>query len=262
MTDDVRNKPLTLYSLKVSTSIWKSRQTQLRRIRSPFSPTTIVKLPKCLSTPLAPLYLQMKQCTITMLTSDSSQQPTIPLPVCSMSSSRVHPCFRNQHSLTKLSRFWFLNAILDDEIQTIIIIMILVAADFWTVKNITGRILVGLRWWCQIDENGNEKWVYESREDQVPQGKTDSFVFWTWLYVTPVVWAVFAVLELLSFKPVWVMTAIICGVMSGTNFLGYYKCSKDQQNKLSQMQGKAMGFAITNLAKNYMPKIPFFGNRS
>lgn len=31
------------------------------------------------------------------------------------------------------------------------------------VKNITGRILVGLRWWNYIDEEGKSIWVYESR---------------------------------------------------------------------------------------------------
>jgi hypothetical protein len=35
--------------------------------------------------------------------------------------------------------------------------------DFWTVKNIVGRKLVKLRWWYLIDENGMERWIYESR---------------------------------------------------------------------------------------------------
>ena len=36
--------------------------------------------------------------------------------------------------------------------------------DFWTVKNITGRLLVGLRWWNHIDENGQSKWIFENRK--------------------------------------------------------------------------------------------------
>lgn len=26
------------------------------------------------------------------------------------------------------------------------------AVDFWITKNVTGRLLVGLRWWEEIDE--------------------------------------------------------------------------------------------------------------
>ena len=36
--------------------------------------------------------------------------------------------------------------------------------DFWTVKNITGRLLVGLRWWNYVDDEGKSHWVYESRK--------------------------------------------------------------------------------------------------
>ena len=35
-----------------------------------------------------------------------------------------------------------------------IIVLILGAIDFWVIKNISGRLLVGLRWWNSIDEEG------------------------------------------------------------------------------------------------------------
>ena len=56
-----------------------------------------------------------------------------------------------------------LNAIIDNEIMVFIVVVCLMAADFWTVKNVTGRILVGLRWENQIDEEGNEQWIFESK---------------------------------------------------------------------------------------------------
>jgi hypothetical protein len=40
------------------------------------------------------------------------------------------------------------------DVITFIFVMILNALDFWTVKNITGRLLVGLRWWSDYDEKG------------------------------------------------------------------------------------------------------------
>lgn len=49
--------------------------------------------------------------------------------------------------------------------------MILAAADFWTVKNVTGRILVGLRWWSRIKDDGKEEWIFES----LPESKCPFF---------------------------------------------------------------------------------------
>ena len=40
------------------------------------------------------------------------------------------------------------------DVITFIIVMMLSALDFWTVKNVTGRLLVGLRWWSDYDEKG------------------------------------------------------------------------------------------------------------
>lgn len=34
---------------------------------------------------------------------------------------------------------------------------------FFMYKNVTGRLLVGLRWWNQVDEDGHSHWMFESR---------------------------------------------------------------------------------------------------
>ena len=62
--------------------------------------------------------------------------------------------------------FLFLNAMIHEEILTFIIVVTLAAADFWTVKNVTGRLLVNMRWDSHIDQWGNEIWVYESDESR------------------------------------------------------------------------------------------------
>ena len=49
-------------------------------------------------------------------------------------------------------------------VLTFIIILLLLSLDFWIVKNISGRLLVGLRWWNKISENGESTWIYESRK--------------------------------------------------------------------------------------------------
>ena len=50
------------------------------------------------------------------------------------------------------------------EMGVMISIILLLAVDFWTVKNITGRILAGLRWWNKVEEDGTSTWVFEWRK--------------------------------------------------------------------------------------------------
>lgn len=45
--------------------------------------------------------------------------------------------------------------------------VLLLALDFWTVKNVSGRLLVGLRWWNEINADGESMWHYESLDQQV-----------------------------------------------------------------------------------------------
>ncbi|KRW98518.1 hypothetical protein PPERSA_00115 [Pseudocohnilembus persalinus] len=35
--------------------------------------------------------------------------------------------------------------------------------DFWVVKNISGRQMLGMRWWIEIDSTGEQRWVFETR---------------------------------------------------------------------------------------------------
>ena len=58
--------------------------------------------------------------------------------------------------------FLFLNAFIGEDIITFVVVVLFAAFDFWTVKNVTGRLLVNLRWHSEIDEFGTEKWIYES----------------------------------------------------------------------------------------------------
>lgn len=52
----------------------------------------------------------------------------------------------------------------DSFITNFVVIVLLLSFDFWTVKNVTGRLLVGLRWWNYIDEDGNSHWMFESKK--------------------------------------------------------------------------------------------------
>ncbi|XP_078011859.1 Golgi apparatus membrane protein TVP23 homolog C isoform X2 [Phascolarctos cinereus] len=55
-------------------------------------------------------------------------------------------------------------------IACMVTIILLLSCDFWTVKNITGRLMVGLRWWNHIDDDGKSHWVFEARKAVVTMG--------------------------------------------------------------------------------------------
>ena len=128
-----------------------------------------------------------------------------------------------------------------------VICILLLAADFWVVKNITGRLLVGLRWWNKV-EGDNTRWIFECA-DTLPNGSTiqrnkfDSNIFWTVLYLTPVMWGALLVIGVLKFELGWLIIVFMALGLNCANVYGYYKCSNDQKAKFQQMmqQGAQQG---------------------
>lgn len=105
------------------------------------------------------------------------------------------------------------------------------AFDFWTTKNITGRLLVGLRWWVKIKEDGSNEWFFESAPAlRVPQ--LDRNIFWWTLYATPLVWLIFASLAFISFSFDWFIVDLVAMGLTAANLVGYFKCSSDAQKRL------------------------------
>lgn len=86
-----------------------------------------------------------------------------------------------------------------------IITILLLAADFYYLKNIAGRRLVGLRWWNEVDPStGDSKWVFESSEPGTKVvNATDSRFFWLSLYVQPLLWILLAVLAIVRLQFLW-----------------------------------------------------------
>ncbi len=60
--------------------------------------------------------------------------------------------------------FVFASAFSKSFITMFVVIIICLSMDFWTVKNVTGRLLVGLRWWNYVDEEGKSHWIFENRK--------------------------------------------------------------------------------------------------
>jgi hypothetical protein len=123
--------------------------------------------------------------------------------------------------------------------------ILLLAFDFWTVKNVTGRLLVGLRWWNNVRDDGSNEWVFESIENPNEIHPSDSRLFWTGLYVTPGLWLLFLVIAVLKFSIQWLVIVMVALVLNSANIVGYYKCSKDQKKRLqSVLQDTAFKTAL------------------
>ncbi len=98
-----------------------------------------------------------------------------------------------------------------------IITILLLAADFYYLKNIAGRRLVGLRWWNEVDvQTGDSKWVFESSDPSTKTvNPTDSRFFWLALYVQPVLWVVMAILALVRLQFLWLPLVSKCSSPPG-----------------------------------------------
>ena len=57
---------------------------------------------------------------------------------------------------TALYSYLLLKLLTDSYLGTFIGTVLLVSIDFWVTKNLTGRKLVGLRWWSQITDTDEE----------------------------------------------------------------------------------------------------------
>ena len=58
---------------------------------------------------------------------------------------------------------YFLLPVVFAKALSYIVVLMMSAIDFWIVKNIVGRKLIKMRWWYIIDNEGNERWHFESR---------------------------------------------------------------------------------------------------
>lgn len=116
----------------------------------------------------------------------------------------------------------------------------LLAFDFWTVKNVSGRLLVGLRWWHDVADDGSDGWRFESIPDRDSLNATDSRIFWWTLYASPVVWVLMGVVCVLKFAVADLVIVVIALVLSGANIIGYYKCNKDATEQMRAYIGKTM----------------------
>ncbi|KAI0283311.1 DUF846-domain-containing protein [Russula aff. rugulosa BPL654] len=88
----------------------------------------------------------------------------------------------------------------DNYVVSTVMVVVLLAMDFWNCRNVAGRTLVGLRFWNQVDDNGESSWIFESRDPSRPANPVDSRLFWTALYIFPALWLGLFFVSLLKFN--------------------------------------------------------------
>ncbi|KAJ1722695.1 Golgi apparatus membrane protein tvp23 [Coemansia erecta] len=144
------------------------------------------------------------------------------------------------------------NFFTDNFILIFVICVLTLAVDFWTVKNISGRLLVGLRWWNEVNEDGTNQWIFESREQGAGINASDSRIFWMVLYGTPVVWSLLAIVAFFSLRFQWLLIVIIAVLLSAANLIGYQRCDKDQKQRWNQIASGSSSSFMGNMMSGFM----------
>ena len=158
-----------------------------------------------------------------------------------------HPGVALFHVLFKslaLATYLFAGLFTSNFVLVCVVCILLLAFDFWTVKNVSGRLLVGLRWWNYVKEDGAPEWVFEAAEDKSDIRPLDERLFWWGLYVPAAAWAFLLVTAVISLKLQWLIVVGAALALSGANVVGYTKCSKEAQARL---EGLSSGGAASML---------------
>ena len=142
--------------------------------------------------------------------------------------------------LLSLLFFLFFSIFTSNDALIMITVIIFIAADFWYTKNISGRILVGLRWWNNYDkETQGNIWKFESK-NEIKESNIDRKTFWISFYGFAACWLFLFVWECIMFNFTWAFLCLISLVISGINVVGFFKCSKIQQKKAGLIAKKLL----------------------
>lgn len=175
-----------------------------------------------------------------------------------------HPVAALFHVVFKLFAFLFYlfgGLFGQDFISIFVAVILLISIDFWVVKNVTGRLLAGLRWSNYIDDCGNSHWIFENKNAKSNQenqsqdklssfgeeirntggGTSDASIFWTALIIAPFFWTLFLLISIFRLNVQWFMLVLLASVLSLTNLYGYVRCrlgTSDIKNSVTSFVAK------------------------
>lgn len=131
-----------------------------------------------------------------------------------------------------------------------ILTLLLLSADFYYLKNIAGRRLVGLRWWNEVNTaTGDSHWVFESSDPNIRIIRaTDKRFFWLSLYITPALWIGLAFVALFQASLIWLSLVVIALILTITNTVAFSRC--DQFSQASTFASNALSGRIASNITN------------
>ncbi|MQL88234.1 hypothetical protein Taro_020785 [Colocasia esculenta] len=145
--------------------------------------------------------------------------------------------------------FYILSALFVNNFVIIFVLTVLLAAlDFWVVKNVSGRILVGLRWWNEINEQGESVWKFEclDQESLARMNKKDSWLFWWTLYLTAAAWIILGIFSLIRLQADYLLVIGVCLSLSVANIIGFTKCRKDAKKQIQQFASQTIASRVSS----------------
>ncbi|XP_025424130.1 uncharacterized Golgi apparatus membrane protein-like protein CG5021 isoform X2 [Sipha flava] len=160
-----------------------------------------------------------------------------------------HPYVTFFHLFFRVSAvviYFFGGLFTESFITLFVLIILLLSMDFWTVKNITGRIMVGLRWWNYVDDDGVSHWVYESRKNYV--NPSESRIFWAGLWSVTAMWVLFFITSFFTIHFKWLLLVSIALTLNIANLHGYIKCKSGNQENAG-ISSMASSFFFQNIGK-------------
>lgn len=119
----------------------------------------------------------------------------------------------------------------DNFVLSTVTVVVLLAMDFWNCRNVAGRTLVGLRFWNQVDDDGESYWVFESRDPSRPANPIDSKMFWIALYAFPLLWTALLVVSILKLSFSFIPIVGLALVFNVTNVIGFTYADRDAKQK-------------------------------
>ena len=143
-----------------------------------------------------------------------------------------HLCFKVLGVFT----FIFLGLIVSSTLINFLLNFTSIVMDFWITKNISGRYLVGLRWWNEIDEEtGEPEWYFESYDYEISFSQVDSNVFWWGNIFSTIFWGIMFLIKLLGLNFLWGLLTFIAAMLNWMNLWAYFKCSRYHRSKISNI---------------------------
>lgn len=148
--------------------------------------------------------------------------------------------------------FVLCTSIVDNFIINFVVITVLITVEFWTTKNITGRRLVGMRWWSQASADRNKStYRFEHRVLLNPEWSAKGVVstyFWGSTAALLAIWIAFAILYLT--RPGYLILAAMGVFFVLANGWGHYQCSRWGKRELAAMRQAGFGGFVQGVTAN------------